>query len=290
MRSRHHITKGGNRVRGRHRSFWNKDGSIDFKAFLFVQARKVPIKTILERPCLNQVHFVGIEPNEIPLFVQNIAAKSAKFIPTIPPVSIQSILRSADVFIRNIKLATAFNDSEERPNKRHNTFAGNKHWQPTLSLQASSAIEQYERLTKAELVQQWPSTAFKGKPYLTLLDCAALRWLDREKQLCSVLDTDNNLGNCIASARWIHRQVQEWFVKQAMTPIQATQKQAHLNRCKEQLKRAADWGLAKACIAPQQHRFQLQDADSQSFPAFRINAKGPQEAGGVKAHLQLYTF
>ena len=266
------FTAGGNKHRPRRHSYWQDDDTINFCKFVLVQAGRTILKDLIAKPCLDHVHYVNVDKAQIPPFVHNLAAKSSKFIPTSRPLCVQHALVSFRSFLRSARLSCYFqNLPVQRQDHRRRTCCSDKLWEPPLADNVMSDLQTYDFLTQQKLITSWPRKQHHGIN-MTLLDYRAFRWLQQNRHMYKVVDTDKNLGNAIVCSNWLAGECRKWLRKS----MQQTSQQdfsAKLKLAKGRLSKVAERALSSQAISQQQARFLLSNQDCNSAPKFRVNVK-----------------
>ena len=230
------------------------------------------MKQLALKPAVDSVHYVHVSKSAVPAFVHNLAAKSSKFIPDAKPNTIRQVMASFDSFMRSMILAHFFSGKRESDdNKTRKTSRGNKSWLPKLDDDMTSRFDIYRRLTKAEILDSWPSCRSIVKNF-TRLDIKAVRWLEAHASATKIVDTDKNLGNAIVSAPWIDAQCRKWLAK-SMKPIAMGDMGTRMALMKSRLQRMVDKASSACSITKQQAQFLLAQLQSDAVPAVRINVK-----------------
>lgn len=183
------------------RSFWNKDGSINFAAFVAVQVLrgKVPI----QQPAATYIATVGIDQSEVPWRVHSLLSRQGfKTIPARHSPTLSSVVLAGHTFCRNLRLRHFFRDSPD--NVSHNSelqsFRLPSTWDPLHSQKVPPLLVSIATIIDHRLRLRWVrQQGRKFIPNFTLDDFRAIRWLRQHSSSVCVLESDKNMGPVICS-------------------------------------------------------------------------------------------
>ena len=148
---------------------------------------------------------VGIASVSVPIFVQDfIAAKGLKYIPPSPVKDLLGVLPKLDAFCRRARLRWFFGRcaSSKRPKDTFRIATG---WDPFCKDgDFREALRRSRHDVLVESIRLRENRASSLKTW-TPADRLAIDWLAEHDDIC-VLDTDKNLGFCLADRVWVHSQ------------------------------------------------------------------------------------
>ena len=268
------VAGGARRGRKRCRGFWSDAECTQINLVHFFGSRLFRLKLgdFLSRPAANRVHFIDLDMVMIPMHVQNLLAKSLKYVPAVRPEPLGRFLAGADSLVRSAAWFSTLGAAPSRTRHKRFSLPSSGVW-PQLSASSAQALGITRTMIRDAFVQIWKGSenSFEGSNF-TPLDRRAMVWLQRSHSSVRALDTDKNLGLAIAGTSWVLSQVQAHLSKNfsSISVEEAGElRQSRFNSLRNIVHGMQDTGIVDDKTA----RFLLSNAEVSRYPNFRIIAK-----------------